>query len=539
MTMRWILPLVLVAAVRTRSDAASRNERQRNLRFNGGQGRFSSFEYGGQLLDNVPENEGFWRTALKQTMSIPLVPDVSVEPSESPSNDTAVTDAPTLSPTNSTTIEETDAPTTQATNAPTESPTAQVATPTEAPVVEATILPTISNASGNDLDEISEWETTGIAVRGRMVDISGDAQRMVVAVDDSHMSVYSAMSGMPVGSDILVPTMEQNDTFLILRSVGISGDGSRVAMATVSGAMALEDGTRLRRGRVQVFEYSDSSSTWTQVGSDIDGDPNDDFGYSVSLSFDGSRVAAGAPFAPNRRGPGYVKVFEYDGSDWSQLGSTLQGPTRLGSGFGFSIELSSDGSTVVVGMPYASSEGLIWLGHVEVHSLSSDGNQWNQLGQALDGTIEYDQFGIKVAIAKGERDDWTIATTSISSIGSLRGLVQVYRLHDSSSEWVPLGSPISGISPENLLGEQMDLRGGGNIVAVGDTGGGDGSSGYIIVQQWNGNEWTIVGTIIRGDMNYLGIHVAISEDGLLVAGTEQELATGAYFTSVFAANFAK
>jgi hypothetical protein len=211
----------------------------------------------------------------------------------------------------------------------------------------------------------------------------------------------------------------------------------------------------------------------------------------------------------------------------------------LGSGFGFSIELSSDGSAVVVGMPYASSEGLIWLGHVEVHSLSSDGNQWNQLGQALDGTIEYDQFGIKVAIAKGERDDWTIATTSISSIGSLRGLVQVYRLHDSSSEWVPLGSPISGISPENLLGEQMDLRGGGNIVAVGDTGGGDGSSGYIIVQQWNGNEWTIVGTIIRGDMNYLGIHVAISEDGLLVAGTEQELATGAYFTSVFAANFAK
>ncbi|KAL3916644.1 MAG: hypothetical protein SGARI_007915 [Bacillariaceae sp.] len=96
-----------------------------------------------------------------------------------------------------------------------------------------------------------------------------------------------------------------------------------------------------------------------------------------------------------------------------------------------------------------------------------------------------------------------------------------------------------GISPENLLGEQMDLRRDGNVICVGDTGGGDGSNGYIMVLQWNGSEWTIVGTIIRGDLNYLGIHVAISDDGLLVAGTEQEVSTGAYSTSVFAANFAK
>ena len=46
--------------------------------------------------------------------------------------------------------------------------------------------------------------------------------------------------------------------------------------------------------------YKNTSGTWTQIGSDIDGEKGDDHsGYSVSLSSDGSIVAIGAPY--NRR----------------------------------------------------------------------------------------------------------------------------------------------------------------------------------------------------------------------------------------------
>ena len=46
-------------------------------------------------------------------------------------------------------------------------------------------------------------------------------------------------------------------------------------------------------GHVRVYEYSGSS--WSQLGSDIDGEAaTDESGFSVSLSSDGTKVAIGA-----------------------------------------------------------------------------------------------------------------------------------------------------------------------------------------------------------------------------------------------------
>ncbi|MBT5398121.1 MAG: hypothetical protein HOL26_02950, partial [Micrococcales bacterium] len=65
-------------------------------------------------------------------------------------------------------------------------------------------------------------------------------------------------------------------------------DGTRVAI----GASA-NDGTGSNAGHVRIYELS--GGTWTQLGSDIDGEAVNDYsGYSVSLSSDGTRVAIGA-----------------------------------------------------------------------------------------------------------------------------------------------------------------------------------------------------------------------------------------------------
>ena len=71
-------------------------------------------------------------------------------------------------------------------------------------------------------------------------------------------------------------------------SVSLSSDGTRVAIGAL-----LNDGNGTDSGHVRVYDYN--GSAWAQVGDDIDGEAADDLsGYSVSLSSDGTRVAIGA-----------------------------------------------------------------------------------------------------------------------------------------------------------------------------------------------------------------------------------------------------
>ena len=63
----------------------------------------------------------------------------------------------------------------------------------------------------------------------------------------------------------------------------------------------------------------------TQLGSDIDGEASGDFyGSSVSMDYNGDRVAIGG-YSNDGTGTdaGDVRVFSWNGSSWSQLGSCL------------------------------------------------------------------------------------------------------------------------------------------------------------------------------------------------------------------------
>ena len=88
------------------------------------------------------------------------------------------------------------------------------------------------------------------------------------------------------------------------------------------------------------------------MGATINGDDQDDqFGVSVSMSDDGSIVAIGAT-TPNNSG-GYVRVYKYDGDSnaWNQIGNTISGVSR-NSHFGYSVSLSSEGSIVGIAAPF-------------------------------------------------------------------------------------------------------------------------------------------------------------------------------------------
>ena len=73
--------------------------------------------------------------------------------------------------------------------------------------------------------------------------------------------------------------------------------------------------------------YDFNGDAWDQVGSDIDGEASFDIsGWSVSLSTDGTHLAAGAPGNDdNDLSAGHVRVYDFNGTAWSQVGTDIDG----------------------------------------------------------------------------------------------------------------------------------------------------------------------------------------------------------------------
>ena len=103
-------------------------------------------------------------------------------------------------------------------------------------------------------------------------------------------------------------------------AVSMSQDGLRVAIGS-----SLSDGSAKKNaGHVRVFGWNSASSSWDQVGADIDGaSALDQFGRAISLSDDGDLVAVGAPFWSDEE-KGRVRVFSLkDGVSWPTYSLSL------------------------------------------------------------------------------------------------------------------------------------------------------------------------------------------------------------------------
>ena len=91
-----------------------------------------------------------------------------------------------------------------------------------------------------------------------------------------------------------------------------SRTGNSVFLSSDGNIFAVGASDYLRTGTVRIFE--NNSGNWTQIGHELDGqDSGDEFGYSVSLSSDGSIVAIGAPKNDgNGSNSGLVRTYKLD-----------------------------------------------------------------------------------------------------------------------------------------------------------------------------------------------------------------------------------
>ena len=306
-------------------------------------------------------------------------------------------------------------------------------------------------------------------------------------------------------------------------SVSMSSDGLRMAIGAT-----LNDGANgADSGHVRIYDYN--GSAWVQVGQDIDGEAaSDQSGHSVSLSSDGSRVAIGAIYNDGANGAdsGHVRIYDYDGSDWVQVGADINGEAADDLS-GFFVSLSSDGSRVAIGARENDGVNGANSGHVRVYNYTPSGTtSWTQLGDDIDGEAAGDLSGHSVSLSSdGSRV--AIGALENDGNGSNSGHVRVYK-YDSGS-WTKVGGDIDGAAAKDLSGQSVSLSSDGLRVAIGAHGndahgppaGYELAIGHVRIFDYNTTTqaWDQVGAEIDGDgvTDRLGYSVSLSSDGSIVA----------------------
>ena len=119
-------------------------------------------------------------------------------------------------------------------------------------------------------------------------------------------------------------------------------------------------------------------SSFTQLGSTFDGAARlDQLGYRVSLSSDGTTLAIGLPFYLSGGGLGKTQIYSWNGTAWVQRGSDLN--NESGSDTPSWISLSDDGNTVAIGSWNNENQ----TGHTRIYAWN--GSAWVQRGSDIDG----------------------------------------------------------------------------------------------------------------------------------------------------------
>lgn len=290
---------------------------------------------------------------------------------------------------------------------------------------------------------------------GYALSLSGDGTRIAVGAylewssatgingnEASNGSLYSgavyvfSRSGTSWTQDAYVKASNTGNEDRFGCFVSLSGDGTRLAVGANgedSSATGIDGDQADFRARDSgaVYMFALTGAIWAQeayikasntggAGS-LPGRPGDQFGYSVSLSSDGLRLAVGAPTEDSSAigvggdqtdnsaaDSGAVYVFAATGTTWVQEVYIKASNTSMTDRFGGAVCLSADGAQLAVGASWESSSArgiggdpFDW-GTDEggaVYAFTRTGSRWAQGAYIkASNTGAFDTFGASVSL---------------------------------------------------------------------------------------------------------------------------------------------
>jgi len=261
------------------------------------------------------------------------------------------------------------------------------------------------------------------------------------------------------------------------------------------------------------------------------------FGWSVSVSGDGNTVMVGADQSdrsPTKQDTGSAYVFVRSGSAWSQQAQLTASDGEMDDHFGYSVSLSGDGTTALVGAHWGRATPGLSAGSAYVFERSGSG--WSQQAKltASDGA-QGDQFGDSVslsgngntALVGADRDATTMGTAAGSAYVFVRnGNAWSQQAHLTASDGAAL----------HQFGYSVSASRDGNTALVGRAGGG----AYVFVR--NGDAWSQQARLTASDsaaVGSFGCSVSVSEDAsaALVGACRDGLPVGIQLGSAYVVRF--
>ncbi len=266
-------------------------------------------------------------------------------------------------------------------------------------------------------------------------------------------------------------------------NVSINNSGEYVALGSGSFDNA--------RGQVRVYQFDGAS--WNQLGNDILGEAEGDTsGVNIDLSDTGDIIAIGATGNDSgATGAGHVRVFEFSGGDWNQLGSDIDGESAADA-LGVSVSFNDDATILAIGVQGYENEG-----QVKVYQF--DGGDWTQMGPSINGT-EPDTSQSVVSL-NGSGNIVAIGTpNSHGGIGDA-GKVEVFEFN--GTDWIQRGNTITGENVGDRIGgyDHLAIDDEGSFLAIGSPFNSNGGTeaGTVWFYKYDGSGWIQVGNEITGD----------------------------------------
>ena len=232
--------------------------------------------------------------------------------------------------------------------------------------------------------------------------------------------------------------------------VAINDDATRIIVSAPEANT--NSGTILKAGSLKIFDLQDNF--WIQNTQVIEGlSPSEFMGTSVSMSREGDIIAIGSPgyarttvsgITLTTSNVGKTSVYRYRDNVWGLMGNAIEDGT-IDKRNGYSISLSSDGNSIVVG----SQSG----GGVRVYNFRSD--NWKPIGSHISGT-----FGKSVSLSGN--------TVVIGSEDENNGRVHIYNLIDG--DWSRVGLTFEKIivaeGGTNNMGKNVNITSDGTLICV-------------------------------------------------------------------------
>ncbi len=287
-------------------------------------------------------------------------------------------------------------------------------------------------------------------------------------------------------------------------------------------------------GAAYVFDHDPMTGDWAQTAklTAFDGEANDKFGKSVSIS--GNRIIVGASYDETEVGlrAGSAYIFDRDPTtwDWIQTAKLVASDAAEFDEFGSSVSLSGD--RVLVGAPIDENAGGESAGSAYIFDHDPTTGDWTQTAKltASDGSYN-DKFGSSISISG---DAVIVGMIPGGNFGDrLSSFAYIFERDSTTEDWTQTAKLRASDSEGNTL-DTRSVSLSGSRAAVGNVGGVKGiiSSVYIFDHDLTTGNWNQTLRLEASDAeasDQFGTSVSISGNRIIV---------GAYWDYTEAGSFA-